>query len=160
MLTLVDVGRATIAKAIEATNIVLAIGSGDGAWGSSPPDVPLSATGLVAPLGIVRPTIKGYVVSDSGGSIVLDDGSKWSISVTPTANIYVQYVLGFSEASGSTLAEWALYLDPTFDGTVLVGQNYIPWAHVTSPGSLLGIERIPAEVHLGVQDTIERVISI
>lgn len=159
-LVLVDAGRVTVARKLQATNACLIVGSGDVAWGAVPPSVPLSATGILAPVALVRPRVKLYAIPDPAGQVETDDGSKWTISETPTAYLYLAYVMGFQDGPEETLREIAVTLDPVLDEEVLPGLEYVPWADVVSPGDLLGIERWPPTERIGTRLTVERVIAI
>lgn len=159
-LVITDAGRATVAKKLQATNACLIVGTGDVAWGATPPAVPADAVGLLAPVAVVRPLVKSFVLPDAAGVIETDDGLKWTLSETPTPFLYLSYVLGFQDGPNETLREAAISLDPVFAAGVPPGLTYVPWASVTAPGDLLGIERWSPTERAGVRLTVDRVISI
>jgi hypothetical protein len=160
-LTIVDAGRATLAKAIKDKNVMLAVGSGQAAWTqlSNTPSLSGTETALVAPVAGVRPAVKDFVVPNAAGTIEAPDGSKWSISATPTKYLYLSFVLGFQDGPSEVLKELGLYLDPTYAAAVGAGQTYIPWASVTNAGNLLALERIAPLERAGVRQTIVKLIT-
>lgn len=159
-LTLPDAGRITIASAIKLRTFALAVGSGDVAWGSTPPDVASNASALTAPIAMVRSSIVEFVTPNVAGTIEASDGSKWSVSVSPTKYLYLAFVLGFADGPSETLREIAVYLDPTIAGGIPGGQNYIPWASVTAPGSLFGLARFAPLARAGVRQTFGEIITL
>lgn len=140
-IVLLGAGKVSVAKSLVGRVPALAIGRGDGAW-TTPPPVDLTATGLVDPFALLRPLETGYLTPDAGGAIVLQSGSVWSVSPTPTKTAFWRFLADVSEADGEVIREEALYFDPTIDGAVPIGQRFIPWPSVVSPGDLYGVERI------------------
>lgn len=140
-LSLIDAGRVTLTAAILQRNVCLALGSGSASWSTPPPDPAVGDTGLVAPIAMIRPSTKSFVSLSPTGTIEMSDGTKWNLSNAKTRFLFVQYVLQYSDGPTDQYRELAIYLDPTFAAGVPVGQNYIPWAQVTSPGDLLALER-------------------
>lgn len=158
-LTLPDTGRITIASAMRARTFMLAVGSGSSVWGDTPPDVAQSATALVAPVAMVRHSLIDFVTEAANGIIQASDGTRWSISATPSKYLYMAFVLGYADGPTEVLREFAIYSDPVLANTVPAGQTYIPWASVVSPGALFGMARFPPLERQGVHQTFGEIIT-
>ncbi len=159
-LIMVDAARVSVAKILAARSAFLAVGGGDAGWGATPASPATNTAALTDPIALVRASAVSYVVADAGGAIVQDDGSKWTVSGTPTADLLLQFVLDFADGAGETLREAALYLDATLAGGVPGGQTYIDWSDVTDPGALLGVERFAPISRAGLRLEFQRVISL
>jgi hypothetical protein len=133
-------GRIAIATAIKARTAHLAWGTGSAAWGNTPPAPPTSATALLAEVARRKADQIEYCVADSNGAISVPEG-KFSISATPTNNLYFKFHFEFADAVGSTIREQAIFLDTVAAAGVPVGQFYLLPAEVAQPGTLLVIER-------------------
>ncbi|MEN9489701.1 MAG: hypothetical protein RJA63_150 [Pseudomonadota bacterium] len=133
-------GRIAIATAIKARTAHLAWGSGDAAWGSTPPAPAANATALLAEVGRRKATLVDYCAPDANGAISVPEG-KFSVSATPTNNLYFKFHFEFEEAVGSTIREQAIFLDTVAAAGVPAGQFYLAPAQVAQPGTLLVIER-------------------
>ncbi|RUM44890.1 MAG: hypothetical protein DSY80_03905 [Desulfocapsa sp.] len=159
-LILPFVGSTTVIRAIDKTNIWLAIGRGDAAWGDAPAEPSLTEVALTDPVGMLRLTEKQFVVKSASGTIETNDGQKWAVSVEPTRYLYVRYVLKTSEAVGNTLREWGLYLDPTVKGSVPAGQNFVAIDDFEDIGDFLAFRRVAPIIHNGtLRNTISEVIT-
>jgi len=158
-LTMVEAGRATLAAAVISHNLCLAVGAGSSQWASPPPDPASSDTQPVSPTAMVRASVKNYVTPDNSGAIVMPDGTRWSVSPNPTKYLYVSWVLAFGEGPTDRYRELGVYLDPTFDGTVTAGQNYIPWANVINAGNLLALERFSLIDRTGLRITFSKIMT-
>jgi hypothetical protein len=133
-------GRIAIATAIKARTAHLAWGSGDAAWGNTPPAPPANSTALLAEVGRRKATLVDYCAADAAGAISVPEG-KFSVSATPTNNLYFKFHFEFEEGVGSTIREQALFLDTVLAAGVPSGQFYLTPAQVAQPGTLLVIER-------------------
>jgi hypothetical protein len=133
-------GRTAIATAIKARTAHLAWGSGDPSWGNTPPAPPANATALLAEVGRRKATLVDYCAPDANGSISAPEG-KFSISATPTNNLYFKFHFEFEEGVGSTIREQAIFLDTVAAVGVPAGQFYLTPVQVAQPGTLLVIER-------------------
>lgn len=133
-------GRIAIATAIKARTAHLAWGSGDASWDSNPPAPPANATALLAEVGRRKATLVDYCAPDANGAISVPEG-KFSVSATPTNNLYFKFHFEFEEAVGSTIREQAIFLDTVLANGVPAGQFYLTPAQVAQPGTLLVIER-------------------
>lgn len=134
-------GRTLIATAIKArSSHHMAWGTGDPAWGSTPPSPPGNSTALVAEVARRKATQVEYCTPDANGSIVVPEG-RYSISATPTNQLYFKFHFEFSEGVGSTIREMAIFTDTVAAAGVPSGQFYLLPAEVQSPGTLLVVER-------------------
>lgn len=133
-------GRIAIATAIKTRTAHLAWGSGDAAWGNTPPAPPANTTALLAEVGRRKATLVDYCAPAVNGAISVPEG-KFDISATPTNNLYFKFHFEFEEAVGSTIRETAIFLDTVAAAGVPVGQYYLTPAQVAQPGTLLVIER-------------------
>lgn len=133
-------GRTAIATAIKARTAHMAWGSGNAAWGSTPPSPVVSDTALVAEVGRRKATQVEYVVPDANGVIEVPQG-KYSISATPTLALYFKFFFDFADGVGETIRERAIFLDTVAAAGVPAGQFYLTPAQVQNPGTLLVLER-------------------
>ncbi|MEY2643664.1 MAG: hypothetical protein RLZZ611_313 [Cyanobacteriota bacterium] len=133
-------GRIAIATAIKARTAHLAWGSGDAAWGNTPPVPPGNATALLAEIARRKVNQVDFCTPDAAGAISVPEG-KFSISATPTNNLYFKFHFEFADAVGSTIREQAIFLDTVAAAGVPSGQLYLLPAEVAQPGTLLVIER-------------------
>lgn len=133
-------GRIAIATAIKARTAHLAWGTGDAAWGNTPPAPPINATALLAEVGRRKASQIDYCAPATNGPIVVPDG-RFEISATPTNNLYFKFHFEFEEAVGSTIRETAIFLDTVLAAGVPSGQFYLTPPQVGQPGTMLVIER-------------------
>lgn len=133
-------GRIAIATAIKARTAHLAWGSGDAAWGNTPPAPAANSTALLGEVGRRKATLVDYCAPAVNGAISVPEG-KFDISATPTNNLYFKFHFEFEEAVGSTIREQAIFLDTVLAAGVPSGQFYLAPADVAQPGTLLVIER-------------------
>ncbi len=133
-------GRIAIATAIKARTAHLAWGSGDAAWGNTPPAPAANSTALLAEIARRKATQVEYCAPAVNGAISVPEG-KFDISATPTNNLYFKFHFEFEEAVGSTIRETAIFLDSVLAAGVPAGQFYLLPAQVAQPGTLLVIER-------------------
>lgn len=134
-------GRIAIATAIKGRSAHhMAWGSGDPSWGSSPPAPPAGTTALVNEVARRKATQVEYCTPDQNGSIVVPEG-RYSISATPTNQLYFKFQFEFTEGVGQTIREQAVFIDTVAASGVPSGQYYLVPAEVQSPGTLLVVER-------------------
>lgn len=133
-------GRTAIATAIKARTAHMAWGSGSTGWGSSPPAPSTSDTALVAEVGRRKANQVEYVVPDAAGTITVPQGN-YTITSTPTVNLYFRFFFDFTDGVGSTIRETAIFLDTVAAAGVPSGQFYLSPAQVSNPGTLLVIDR-------------------
>jgi hypothetical protein len=137
---LANSGRSVIAQAIRARTAHMAWGTGDNSWGNTPPAPPNSASALLAEVARRRATLVDYCVADANGSIVVPEG-RFSISATPTPNLYFKFHFEFSEGVGATIREQAIFVDTVAANGVPSGQYYLLPAEVANPGTMLVHQR-------------------
>ena len=133
-------GRIAIAAAIRARTAHLAWGSGNTAWGNTPPEPPANSTALLAEVGRRKATLVDYCAPATNGAISVPEG-KYDISGNPTNNLYFKFHFEFSEAVGSTIREQAIFLDTLLGDGVPSGKTYLLPSEIDDPGTLLVIER-------------------
>jgi hypothetical protein len=133
-------GRIAIATAIKARTAHMAWGSGDAAWGNTPPDPAANSSALVAEIARRKANQVEYCAPATNGAISVPEG-KFDISATPTNNLYFRFFFEFEDAVGSTIREMAIFLDTVAAAGVPAGQFYLLPAQVAQPGTLLVIER-------------------
>ena len=133
-------GRIAIATAIKARTAHLAWGTGDAGWGNTPPAPPANTTALVAEIARRKATLVDYCAPNANGEISVPEG-KFSVSATPTNNLYFKFFFEFDEAVGSTIREQAIFLDTAATAGTPSGQFYLLPANVQSPGTLLVAQR-------------------
>jgi hypothetical protein len=133
-------GRTAIATAIKARTAHLAWGSGNSAWGSTPPSPAVNETALVAEVGRRKAAQVDYVVPDAAGEIQVPQGN-YSISATPTVSLYFKFFFDFIDGVGATIRERAIFMDTVAAAGVPVGQMYLLPSEVQTAGTLLVIER-------------------
>lgn len=140
MPILTQSGRVVLAESIQLRAVHVAWGIGDGAWGSTPPSESPSATTLISELARRTANEVTFVVEDAAGDIVLPDGTKWLRSVTPTNNLFVSVEFDFTDAPGSVIREFGVFVGSTVVGGLPAGQRYFLPAQVATPGRLLHLE--------------------
>lgn len=141
MAVLTTSGRIAIATAIKARTAHLAWGSGDPAWGNSPPSPPVNATALVAEIARRKANQVEYCVAASSGAISVPEG-RFDITSTPTNNLYFKFHFEFADAPTATIREAAIFLDTVLAAGVPSGQFYLLPAEVAQPGTMLVLERL------------------
>ncbi|MBN9047463.1 MAG: hypothetical protein J0H18_17625 [Rhizobiales bacterium] len=153
---------ARIQQAIALMNLTLflAVGTGDPAWDSQPaPSTPEDQTAqdaawsqltdLTAKIGVTRVRDKSYVTPDDAGTILVGDGSRYSLSTDPTGYVYLCFQLDLSDASDTTLREAGIFVGTQLAASVPEGQMYIADADVADFGRLIEIDRFSPIVRDG-----------
>jgi hypothetical protein len=133
-------GRTGIAAAIKTRTAHLAWGSGDPAWTSTPPDPPANTSSLLAEVGRRKALQVEFCTPDPAGAVVVPEGT-FTITTTPTNNLYYRFYFDFADGAGSTIREMAIYIDTVAVAGVPIGQFYLLPAQVAQPGFLLVAER-------------------
>lgn len=134
-------GAATaIAQAVKASGVWVAWGNGDPAWDTLPEAEPVSAVSLVAELGRRRASLIDYVAPDSGGDIILPQGT-FTVSPTPTNQLYVRCNFASTEEVGQAIREAAVFVGTTLVNGLPVGQDYFVPANLDDHGTMLILER-------------------
>lgn len=133
-------GRRAIAASIKARDAHLAWGTGNNAWTNTPPAPPPNSDSLLAEVGRRKATQVEYCTADANGAIIVPEG-RFTISTTPTPNLYFKFHFEFEEGVGSTIRETAIFLDTVLAAGVPVGQYYLTPGQIQSPGTMLVLER-------------------
>ena len=160
-------GKVLSAKLLKAQAIYIAIGRGDPSWDALTPaqikaSTPTDATGLVDEIGRRLATVQ-YVKEDAAGPIEMvnaDDNSrtKYSLSATPTAFLYVDTTFDYQEGSGESVRELAIFVGGEMATGLPPGQSWFTAAQVTVPGDVWSIVRMPAMYRDGVNQHAERTV--
>lgn len=140
MSIFVQSAATAVAQALKAAGVWVAWGNGDSAWDATPVAEPVNATALVAERGRRRASVIDYVVPNPSGTIVLPQGS-FSISPTPTNQLYVRCSFAATEEVGQAIREAAVFIGTTLVAGLPVGQDYFVPANILAPGTMLILER-------------------
>lgn len=153
-------GRIGLAASVKDRVAHLAWGTGDPAWGNTPPPPAVSATALVAEIGRRQATSVDYCQPTPGGPIVLPDG-EFAISATPTNHLHFRFFFDFEEGLGSVIRERAIFLDTVKAQEVPSGKFYLTPNEVADPGRLLTIARTaPIVREITTRQLFEIVVTI
>jgi hypothetical protein len=71
---------------------------------------------------------------------------RFTLSETPTRNLFIRVRYNFSDGSGYTIRELGLFINSETDGELPPGQEYFLPNQVIDPGILLLIEHEPAMI--------------
>lgn len=116
-------------------------------------------TALLEELGRREPTIKAYANPDPNGDIVANETS-WSMTMTPTRHIYLQFKFDSSEAVGKIIHQLGLFVGTEKKSTVEAGKKYLLPAEVEDTGELYMIENLePFSRYAGKREIFEYVIT-
>lgn len=123
------------------TGAFAAWGSGDGAWGSTPPAIDDTVTALTARLGMFPCTVE-YGVADAEGEVELFSGEKFNISEDPTDTLLFLAGYDFADEVAATIRELCVYINPTVSGGH-IGDAYIPTGYISAVGRAAFFQRFP-----------------
>lgn len=156
------IGRASMAAAVKAQPLHIAIGLGDPLWdtdGHPRAAEDPAATALLAEVGRRTITASAYVVSDSAGEIELP-GGRYTVVDHPTALLYVRAAFDFADASAAVIREAGLFVGTTAKDGVPAGQRYFQPGDIADPGTLLLLDHIAPVVRTqATRETYEFVVS-
>lgn len=159
MAILTKSGRVVIAESIAARAVHFAWGTGDGSW-DAPPTESVASTGLLNEVGRRVATVVGFVVADVAGTIILPNGGRFSLSATPTSNLYVKAEFDFTDAQSSVIREAAVFVGTQVFAGLPSGQKYFTPDQVTNVGRLLQIENFaPIYRSPAIRETFQTVIE-
>ena len=100
-----------------------------------------------------------YVVADPLGSVILPTGT-FSISPTPTNNLYLRTQFEFADAPSDVIRECGVFVGSVMVGGLPVGQKYFTPAQVANPGTLLHLEHFqPIYRSPAIREAFEVVIT-
>jgi hypothetical protein len=147
MAILTQIGRAAMAQAVKGQTMHVAWGTGqrDAALDYQemlPLEDPLQ-TALINEVGrrIVDEVV--YCLPDDQGELETNNG-RFTMSETPTKNLFVKVRYDFWDGVGNTIREMGLFVNTETDGELPPGQKYFLPTQVTDPGILLLLEhKIP-----------------
>lgn len=155
MAILTNSGRAAIAKALAASPLHFAWGSGDAAWGTTIPPESLNSTSLVSEIGRRIATSVQFVVPDDAGDIevpLFNDPTSGNITkrfriiTTPSPYLYMRFIFDFADAPASIIREVAIFTDTAVNPTLPVGQRYFSPADIVDTGNMLALENLLHEI--------------
>jgi len=158
MSILTKSGRVCIAESISLRAIHVAWGTGDGSWITPPSEDP-NATALLAEVARRTADTVAFVVPDVDGAIVLPTGN-FSLSGTPTNNLYIKTSFDFADASSTVIREVGIFIGSVMVTGLPGGQRYFPPGDVDDPGRLLHLENIePIYRSPAIRESFESVIT-
>jgi hypothetical protein len=145
MAILTQSGRAALAQAVKNQAMHVAWGTGDEAWDLEPAPEDTTQGTLINEVGrrVVDEVL--FCEPDDEGELEAANG-RFTISETPTRNLFVRVQYDFSDASGYTIRELGLFINGETDGELPPGQKYFLPDQVTDPGILLLLEHEPAMI--------------
>lgn len=141
MATLVTSGRTAVTAAVKARTIFMGWGSGEAAWDTVLVPEAVSKSALIAPVGYRKLTESSFVAADAAGGIVVPNG-RFSVSATPTNNLYLRFTFDFEDSTAASIREIAVFIDTQVAAGLPVGQMYFSPAQITNPGTMLLAENI------------------
>lgn len=145
MAILTTSGRTALALSVANQSLHLGWGVGDPSWDVTPVAEPIGATALVAEVGRRASPQLLYVTPDVNGSLSLPSG-RWSISGTPTNNLYMRFAFDYTDSATAIIRELGIFVGTTIKPAVLAatpGKLFFEPADVLSPGTLLSLQRVP-----------------
>jgi hypothetical protein len=114
---------------------------------------------LFAEVGRHKLTSSQFVTPDANGTIIVTNG-KFSPSVAPTNYLYLQFVFDFTDGSGFTIRELAVFMDTVVDPALPPGQLYYVPSNILDPGILLLLQnQAPLERAVATRQTIAVVVD-
>lgn len=141
MATLVNSGRAAVAKSIKESSVHLAWGAGSVEWDESRPSESVYALSLLAEVGRRKVTQALYCEPDPAGELIVTEG-RFAVSSEPTKYLYLRFAFDFADAGDAIIRELGIFIGTIAKETVPAGQDYLEPDDVEEPGSLLVLENI------------------
>ena len=135
-------GRAALAEIVLSRPIHLALGLGEGNWGTPPPAPDYDVTTLRRELGRKKLFRGLFVPPDDHGVLILPGDRKYSISDTPTRHLYLQFIFDYNEGAGGTIRELGLFLNTKAKAGVPPIQTFFRPEELESGGTLLLLEHL------------------
>jgi hypothetical protein len=144
MAILTQSGRAALAQAVKNQTMHVAWGTGAESWDSGPIPEDTTQTALLNEIG--RRVVKevSFCEPDDEGELEASNG-RFTISETPTRNLFVRVRYDFSDGQGYTIRELGLFVDGETAEDLPPGQEYFLPEQVVSPG----IRPLNYEMHQG-----------
>jgi hypothetical protein len=149
MAILTHSGRAALAQAVKNQAMHVAWGTGDEAWDLDP--VPEDTTQEALTNEVGRRIVEEVFFCEPAdqGELEASNG-RFTLSETPTRNLFVKVLYDFSDGSGYTIRELGLFINSKTDSELPPGQEYFLPNQVTDPGILLLLEHEPAMIRTPV----------
>ena len=157
-MTMTEAGRVTMATSIKARNMFLVVGSGTG-WTGTPPAMNGGEESLEAAFGVTKARLVQYVYPDEAGDVRMADGTRWTVTATPTKHLYCEFQLDFEDSPNETVREMAVYLGSQFASSVPAGATYAPIGNVQSVGQFLAMKNTVPRERLGAEITLGEVLT-
>ncbi len=145
-------GREVVASLLFAQTYFLGLGRGDTAWDTALVQPSPSDIDLVDKIGVTRTRTQSYATPDTEGEIAMADGSKFTLTGTPTRYLYLLFKLDLADAVPQTLRECGVFHGTVLDGGVPGGQMFIPHASVVNYGKLIEVDRFNSIVRDGTTE--------
>lgn len=156
LATLTDSGRAALVAAIAAQPLHLAWGSGEASWDEDAEQKHLKATlrqemALINEVGRRTISIKVFATPNAEGELVVPTGLlssgevellRYTVSETPTPNLYLKVAFDFADAAKENIREVAIFMGTVPLPELPPGQRYFKPDELADPGILLAIQRL------------------
>ena len=141
-------GRAGMARSIKHCPLFIAWGQGESDEITTKVNENPSQTSLFREIG--RRVIDNvqFVNADDQGDLVTPSG-RWTISQTPTNNLYISAEFDFSDGNGYTVREFGLFLNTVTNDDLSIGQKYFLPTEIEDPGELLMLENTVSIIRTG-----------
>lgn len=150
--------RIALAKAIKATPLFVAWGTGKAEWGRTPPREERTATSLAHEIGRRPASQVSYCLPDANGELILPN-QRFAPSDEATPNLYLKATFEFDEGLGETIRELGIFIDTKTAPGLPAGQRYFTPSQLASPGTLLSISHItPQDRGVGSSITLHYVL--
>lgn len=159
MAILTNSGRAAVALAIKNQPLHMAWGTGRESWDTAPEPESVLASALESEIGRRELTQAMFCVPDQTGDIVVPNG-RFSVSDTPTNNLYMRFSFDFTDASASDIREVAVFLGTVVKPGLPAGQKYFTLNDLDGTGQMLALERVQKfSRNPAVRQTFEFVVT-
>jgi hypothetical protein len=160
MAILTTSGRAALAAAVKQQALHLAIGEGDPSWDAQhPPSESIASTALLREVGRRVVDEVHFVSAADDGEIVVPTG-RFSISSTPTNNLFIRVRFDFEDAATSTIREQGLFVGTVTKPELPAGQKYFLPTDLLDAGILLVLENsVPIVRQPSTRETFEFVVT-
>lgn len=160
--TFTKAARIRMARLVkESGSVFLGLGAGQVGWGDNPPNTVPGATAMVAPLCYRKILVCEYAELDNvNGDIVMPNGDKYKITLTPTDTLYFRGVVELDEGAAFTYREMAVFFETTTQAGLPGGQLFFTPAQVTNPGTMVLIQnRTPVLRNAETRETFHAIAT-
>lgn len=132
-----------MATAIKDSPIFVAWGTGSDSWDNEDERESRQATALISEIGRVKAKSVGFCTPDPAGEIVMQN-NRYTISPTPTPNLYIKSEFDFNDGLGQTIRELGVFVNTTIKKGLPKGQRYFTPDDLEDAGILLALDHITA----------------